>query len=156
MAIIILVLSIVVCIFSWSKANRLAEYDRDAYAEDGAIVVAIISAVVGVGAAMFIIFSLSDLKEIETIKKNIETYEKDNKVIKQELILTAKEYNPKVEDQIFEFYDTEFIINLYPELGSNAFVREKIKQYNENEQEISSLEKEMDKHKDVIWFAFFG
>lgn len=95
---------------------------------------------------------------LSVIDQKIEMYEKENTKIEQQIETSVIAYQ-KHEKEVFSNVKTDSyiqLVSLYPELKSDALVKEQIKTYQSNNKQIKILKQRAIDGNVLRWWLYFG
>lgn len=92
------------------------------------------------------------------IDDKINLYETENNKIDEQVYSIVENYKGYEKDTFksIKNKNADTLISLYPELKTDALVKEQIKIYNSNRKEIIKLKQEKLEQKPLRWWLYFG
>ena len=114
------------------------------------LAIAGISLVVGV-------FTIGNAVEGRYIDSKIAMYVEENKAIEEDVTSIVENYMD-YEEQIFNVDNTSLttLVQMYPDLKTDTLIKEQIKVYVENNQQIKKLKEERFDCSKARWLLYFG
>lgn len=134
----------------------VAVYEKKEYDELGwGVFLGSIPVLIVLFAVLIIGIQCSNLSVID---QKIEMYEKENTKIEQQIETSVIAYQ-KHEKEVFSNVKTDSyiqLVSLYPELKSDALVKEQIKTYQSNNKQIKILKQRAIDGNVLRWWLYFG
>lgn len=142
-------------IYANAKTKKKSDWNEN---NSIAIVICIISGVIGLFIGIAILIEMSTVIDSRYIDEKIAMYEEENERIETQIDELVKNYMAH-EDQIFENAGSESsmtLVTLYPELKSDALVERQINTYTENNRNIKILKEYKIEAASAKWWLYFG
>lgn len=128
------------------------------FSDEFGVVMTVLGGMAAVLAVVFSMFYIGDCAESRIIDEKIAIYQEENASIEKDIESVVEQYMEH-EKEVFKTAKAESpitLIQIYPELKSDALVKQQLEVYQSNNEQIKTLKTKKLECEKSKWLLYFG